>query len=391
MVNVDEIISSLLLRHNCVIIPGFGGFVAKQTSAQIDFKSGLISPPRKSLLFNRQLINNDGLLITEFARHNTIDYTTSDALVNQMVANWNRDLNDGIRVSIDKVGFLFFDQEKNICFEQDKEFNLLLSSYGLGSVHFLSEVDVAILQSKKNAEEKIDTQINEPAPLQVENPTVAAVTEDTTPTPFKTTTIGKTDVPTATPRNNFWKYAAAACLIPILFYSIWIPMKTDVLESKIISFQDFNPFHQQSEPKYNQRSVKPMMIEKSDETATLEQQLTAVDSNEDVYSYNLTEKTFVLVKTNQNESSEVVAEEVKTLTVATSNTGKLTLIVGCFSDESNANNLVKTLQSKGFNASIKDVKNGLHRVSIGSVNSDSEMLELDQKAKELGFTGWILK
>lgn len=391
MVNVDEIIGSLLLRHNCVIIPGFGGFVAKQTSAQIDYKSGLISPPRKSLLFNRQLINNDGLLITEFARHNTIDYTTSDALVNQMVANWNRDLNDGNRVSIDKVGFLFFDQEKNICFEQDKEFNLLLSSYGLGSVHFLSEVDVAILQSKKNAEEKIDTQINEPAPLQAENPTVTAVTEETTPTPFKTTTIGKTDVPTVAPRNNFWKYAAAACLIPILFYSMWIPMKTDVLESKIISFQDFNPFHQQIEPKYNQQSVKPMMIENSDETATLEQQLTAVDSNEEVYSYNLTEKTFVLVKTNQNESSEVIAEEAKAPTVATSNTGKLTLIVGCFSDESNANNLVKTLQSKGFNASIKDVKNGLHRVSIGSVNSDSEMMELDQKAKELGFTGWILK
>lgn len=394
MVNVDEIIGSLLLRHNCVIIPGFGGFVAKQTSAQIDYKSGLISPPRKSLLFNRQLVNNDGLLITEYARHNAIDYAASDLLVNQMILNWNKDLNEGSRVSIDKVGYLFFDQERNICFEQDKEFNLLLSSYGLGSVHFLSEVDVAILQSKtQEATNKIEEEVQ--IHVQKEEPVLFIKTVDESSTPTPTTVIGVANKQTNSTKSNFWKYAAAACLIPILFYSMWIPMKTDVLESKMISFQDFNPFHQHEQAKYNQTSIVPMLEEKQEEIQSLENQLNAVDAEKDTYSYNLTEKTFVLVQASESKDAILPAEIVESIqpdvNKVIEKAGNLSLIVGCFSDETNANNLVETLKSKGFNASIKDFKNGLHRVSIGSVNSESEMTVLDQKAKQLGFTGWILK
>jgi hypothetical protein len=33
MLTIEEIIGNLLLRHNCVVIPTFGGFVAKQISA----------------------------------------------------------------------------------------------------------------------------------------------------------------------------------------------------------------------------------------------------------------------------------------------------------------------------------------------------------------------
>ena len=62
MISIEQLIGDLLIQHNCVIVPSFGGFVAQKISAKIDFKSGKILPPSKSLLFNRQLINNDGLL-----------------------------------------------------------------------------------------------------------------------------------------------------------------------------------------------------------------------------------------------------------------------------------------------------------------------------------------
>ena len=67
MVVIEHIIGELLLRHNCVIVPSFGGFVAKRASATIDYTTGVMQPPKKSILFNRQLINNDGLLIAECA------------------------------------------------------------------------------------------------------------------------------------------------------------------------------------------------------------------------------------------------------------------------------------------------------------------------------------
>ena len=73
MISVEELIGDLLLRNNCVIVPSFGGFVANQSAAIIDYRNGIITPPRKSVLFNRQLINNDGLLIKELSFVNNIE------------------------------------------------------------------------------------------------------------------------------------------------------------------------------------------------------------------------------------------------------------------------------------------------------------------------------
>ena len=78
MFTVEELIGNLLLRNNCVIVPSFGGFVAKQTSATIDYKNGVMLPPRKSVLFNRQLVNSDGLLVSEYASANKVIYPTAE-------------------------------------------------------------------------------------------------------------------------------------------------------------------------------------------------------------------------------------------------------------------------------------------------------------------------
>lgn len=117
MFTVEELIGDLLLRHNCVVVPAFGGFVAKKVSATIDYKNGVMYPPKKSVMFNRQLVNNDGLLIAEYALLNKVDYAQAQEVVLGKVTEWNEQLNNGIRITLDKVGYLFFDQEKNLCFE----------------------------------------------------------------------------------------------------------------------------------------------------------------------------------------------------------------------------------------------------------------------------------
>ena len=211
MVSVEELIGNLLLRHNCVIVPTFGGFVAKRIPAAIDLEKGIMQPPVKALLFNRQLINNDGLLTAEFASQNALDYSTASGIINKLVDSWNDQLKAGARVAIDRVGFLYFDQEKNVCFEQDRFFNLLLESYGLGKVHFTPVEDAPVVLVE---EDKLSLE----EPKIIEHPALKA-------------------------RSNAWKYVAAACFLPIAFYSYWIPAKTNVLQSGMISAKDFNPFH----------------------------------------------------------------------------------------------------------------------------------------------------
>lgn len=392
MLTIEEIIGNLLLRHNCVVIPTFGGFVAKQVSAQIDYASGLILPPKKSLLFNRQLINNDGLLISEFAKNENCSFDAAEIAVKQKISDWNQSLRNGERVSIDKVGYLFFDQEKNICFEQDRFFNLLLSSYGLGKVHFLSDTEVALAQH--------EAKIHPIKALEVETivPKMAIVEPNVAETikPESTTKIVPISVEQANKgHRKAWKYIAAACILPIAFYSIWIPMKTDVLESGVISLKDFNPFRTETKPLY---SKNPLQIKphSKNEVKSLEKQLEDIQNETETYQYNFSDDVFVTVKVGEEKASEIVSEEkseVKNTVILSEKVSKQSLnyIVGCFSDESNANSLVSTLQAEGLNAQIVDVKNGLHRVSAGGASNDQDLAKIISIAESKGFQGWVLK
>lgn len=396
MIEVEEIISNLLLRQSCVIIPEFGGFVAKQMAAKIDYTKGILSPPYKSLLFNRQLINNDGLLIAEISNKQQISYDESRIIVNQLVSKWNQELSDGKRITLDKIGFLFFDQERNICFEQDKTVNLLLSSYGLTNVHFLTETDISITQHKMETQE---SPIEDIEPTTKKVITEKAAIELQPILPVNKEQENEKIIPIAPRKTNKWKYVAAACLIPILFYSFWIPLKTDILESKIISFHDFNPFYKKSTPEYKQQSIKDNYKGNQELPISLDEQLKRVESTEETYSYNLSEDTYVLIdmekkgdKENPTNPEENKENDYSENQLNSTQKASIYYIVGCFSDPSNAKNLVTTLKNKGFeNAKIVDVKNGLNRVSIDEANTSDEINDLIQRSKSSGYEGWVLK
>ena len=117
-----EIISTLLVRHNCVVLPDFGGFVARVNPAQIDYEKGIMNPPRKAILFNQQLTNSDGLLITEYALANEINYTEAQSTILGIIELWNEELKSGKRIEIDRVGELFIDINGKLSFVQDRFF-----------------------------------------------------------------------------------------------------------------------------------------------------------------------------------------------------------------------------------------------------------------------------
>lgn len=388
MISIEEIIGNLLLRHNCVVIPSFGGFVAKQISAQIDYNSGLMLPPRKSLLFNRQLINNDGLLITELVQQLKCEYSEAEKIVSEKRQDWQDALKRGERVTIDRVGYLFFDQEKNICFEQDRFFNLLLSSYGLGKVHFLSETEVAIAQHEA---------IVHPIKVTEEISIVEKIVEPTLRIDKESEEKKAKIIPIALPKevkakNKAWKYIAAACVLPIAFYSVWIPMKTDVLESGMISFKDFNPFNTSVEATYSMDKLD-LKTTKKKTTISLNEQLEAIQTDNSTYQYNFSDNLFLTVKLTEKSVEEpVIIEKTEAVSIPKTSVKKgYNYIIGCFSDQSNAANLVSKLKSEGLNAVIVDVKNGLHRVSAGTASSQDEFAKIISVAESKGYQGWVLK
>lgn len=380
MVIVDHLLGELLLRHNCVIVPAFGGFVAREVSARIDYTSGKMTPPSKSLLFNKQLINNDGLLITELARHQNISYDQAAAEIKGLVSDWNTRLKQGGRIELDKIGTIYLDTERNLCFEQDRFFNLLLGSFGLGQVHFVSEEDVTIIERKIEEQELVreetQTEVKETKiiPLQIvkENQEEIKV------------------ITTQKKRSSVLKYIAAACILPIAFYSVWIPMKTDVLESGVISIQDFNPFNQAPSAQYSTKELN-LPEYNEEESFTLEDQVSALETGVTTYTYAFVPGINLSVELETQTVGEEIADEKITTPESSIEMFSMHYIVGCFSQEENADNLVAKLQSLGFNAHVVDFHNGLHRVSAGGAMSIEGLNQIRSSAEANGFNGWILK
>lgn len=382
MITIEQLIGDLLVRHNCVIVPNFGGFVAQKVSARIDFDKGTMIPPRKSLMFNKQLVNNDGLLISEFAQKNAASYNEANTQVTETAFAWKQLLKEGKQIEIDRVGRLFLDDENNIQFEQDRFFNLLLESFGLGQVHFISE---EVVEEKQPERVVVATQEETKiVPLPAAKVSAEEKVKETKEVQFL-------QVEEKQSKKRVWKYVAAACVLPIAFYSVWIPVKTDVLESGVISIKDFNPFHSNQEGVYNQSEFTEEVAFSDLEIQSLEDQVTDLEQSVEVFPYDFGDNTFIQIRLDKEEATPV--EPINESIPVTENIDAelMHVIVGCFGNEDNATNLVDKLREAGLDGKIVDVKGGLHRVSAGGAVSMESVNDIRQKASSLGFQGWILK
>lgn len=126
-------ISSLLALHDCVIVPGFGGFIGNYTPARIDQENHAFLPPAKKLLFNVNLRQNDGLLAGTVASGMGITFDAATRLIDTFVADCRQTIREGKSFVIPGVGRIFSGREGNLQFEQERSANLLPDAFGLTS------------------------------------------------------------------------------------------------------------------------------------------------------------------------------------------------------------------------------------------------------------------
>lgn len=131
---LDNYISDLLYRHDCVIVPDFGGFISNKKSARLDFETHAFYPPYKQIGFNSHLKHNDGLLANYIATKENISYQKATSAISLAVIKWQNKLqSEG--VEINKIGKLSLNADKQIEFTPGQGYNYLTSSFGLNSVN----------------------------------------------------------------------------------------------------------------------------------------------------------------------------------------------------------------------------------------------------------------
>lgn len=113
-------IEYLLTRHDCVIMPGIGAFIAAETEATIDFDRGIIVPRRRAITFNGSVVTDDGLLSHSIARSEHLPYEEAHKILLALTERMKEDLQQEGEVSIGMVGKLVKDAEGFINFEPRK-------------------------------------------------------------------------------------------------------------------------------------------------------------------------------------------------------------------------------------------------------------------------------
>ena len=109
-------IEYLLTRHDCVIVPGFGAFIASETKAYIDFENGRIRPRRREISFNSNVVTDDGLLAHSIARHERLSYEDARRSLTLLVERITSDLDREGEVSLGMIGRLVKDPEGHISY-----------------------------------------------------------------------------------------------------------------------------------------------------------------------------------------------------------------------------------------------------------------------------------
>ena len=126
-------IFNLLQEHDCVIVPNFGAFVARNISAKISRDGSRIYPPNKEITFNKSLIKSAGLLINSISSNENIIYDmANDKLSNWVVKSHKKIIKQGY-IEIKNIGSISLENEKYI-FTPTQNSIFLKSSYGLNSI-----------------------------------------------------------------------------------------------------------------------------------------------------------------------------------------------------------------------------------------------------------------
>ncbi len=126
-------IFNLLQEHDCVIVPNFGAFVARNISAKISNDGSKIYPPNKEITFNKSLIKSDGLLINEISSNENISYEVANDKLNNWVVKSHKKISKQGYIEIKNIGSISLENEKYI-FTPSQNSIFLKSSYGLNSI-----------------------------------------------------------------------------------------------------------------------------------------------------------------------------------------------------------------------------------------------------------------
>ena len=121
--SITRHIEYLILRHDCVIVPELGAFIAQYSPARIDEATGVIMPPSRSISFNGEVAHNDGLLAASIARASSTTFDRALASIADQVAALKSQIDNGGEFAVGRLGILRGNAEGNLDYRHSNSHN----------------------------------------------------------------------------------------------------------------------------------------------------------------------------------------------------------------------------------------------------------------------------
>ena len=204
MIELAQHIETLLLENDCVIVPGFGGFITHYTPACLDHEKSIFLPPCRTVGFNPQLKLNDGLLVQSYMSAYELSFPQALARVEKEALLLKEQLHEEGNVNLPSVGGLHYNIHNTYSFTAYRSKLNTTSLYGLDSF------DIKPLSALKEKAVPVAVQ-------QEEKPTTQFIP---TEQPTETRKSAKLYI-----AKDFVRYSAAVAAAILLFFFLSTPVE----------------------------------------------------------------------------------------------------------------------------------------------------------------------
>jgi hypothetical protein len=400
-------ITSLLYDYECVVIPGFGGFITKTHHAEVHPVKHQFKPPFKEVVFNPHLRTNDGLLLNHIARTENLSYQDAKRRLDRFVLKCLRELGNGRRIAFRKVGVLYYDDQQQIVFEADQSQNFLASSFGLSGF-----VSPAI--KREGFQEKLEKTFTE---KRQEKEKVAAPPKHTHSAKqqkkVQTRSGQKRPMKASVRRKPYKRQLTVVGIFMLILGMAWAIMNQQLVTQYYNSYAGLVPFFYSSPNEYLIKNMEAIPVEKllktnkesetdysipiesikNDLQTTSQRDIQPNDLEEYITDDDLTltdilsdfetadiesgfgENTGNAIQPKSIEA-QAVEPQMSNHNVQQNQLSGYHIVAGAFREKENADKLIAQLRRKGYNAQFSgQTTSGLWRVSFDVLSSRSLAVE----------------
>lgn len=353
-VNIGKYIHKLLLENETVIIPGFGAFVSNYKPAEINEDTNELKPPSKEISFNKQIRNNDGLLVGSVALGESVSHFDALKKIEKERENIIYQLDKGEKVTLENTGELFVNEKFEIQFIPFDDDNLLLDSFGLETILLEDSVEKEEILIADNIETEKEEITKEE---KTSEPEIVIIPEKEISKPEPIPAQIQNREPEKEKKKRGWLWLLLM-LVPIIIVGVYL---------------------------LNQKKTDDKPPAKTIEKSTLTIKEESI----------LTQDSITTDSTSVLSQDSFYTEKVDTIPVETviPDSPKFYLVGGSFKEEQNADNYLIELKDKGFKPFNLGKRGNFYIIGIGAFNTEKEAIIAKQKfiAENQGAGVWVME